>query len=119
MGVKVRCIAPHAGAHGWAHAPAPFHLPDVLAEQTPVTVLRTDGVSLAVLDVQNREWILQHWLVDCGFEFFMDGAWRHESDPAVLCEIERMLDAHATPAMSPEEKSHREWLQSILHRHGH
>jgi hypothetical protein len=94
-------------------------LPDVLADQTPLTVLRTDGVSLTVRDAQNREWILQHWLVDCGFEFFLHGQWRHESDPAVLSEIERMLNADDPAATSPEAIHHREWLRSILERHGH
>jgi hypothetical protein len=75
---------------------------------------------MTVRDAQDREWILQHWLVDCGFDFFLHGQWRHESDPAVLCEIERMLGTDAAAATtSPEAKRHREWLQSILHRHGH
>jgi hypothetical protein len=96
-----------------------LQLPDVLADQTPLTVIRTDGVSLTVQDVQGREWILQHWLVDCGFEFFLQGHWLHESDPAVLCEIERMLGVGGTTATSPEESRYQEWLRSILHRHGH
>jgi hypothetical protein len=82
-------------------------------------VLRADGVSLTVRDIQKREWILQHWLVDCGFEFFLHGKWRHESDPAVLCEIERMLNRDENAPTSPEESRHQEWLRSILQRHGH
>jgi hypothetical protein len=94
-------------------------LPDVLAEQTPLTVIRTDGVSVTVRDAQGREWILQRWLVDCGYEFFVGGHWRHESDPAVLCEIEQMLGTDAAATPSPEANRHREWLRSILKRHGH
>jgi hypothetical protein len=82
-------------------------------------VIRTDGVSVTVRDAQGREWILQHWLVDCGFEFFLEGQWRHESDVAVLCEIERVLGTDAVATPSSEANRHREWLRSILQRHGH
>jgi hypothetical protein len=117
--VNVRSIAPRPGRHGWAHAPAPYQLPDVLADQTPLTVIRTDGISLTVEDAQGREWILQHWLVDCGFEFFLHGRWLHESDTAVLGEIEQILVTNDFPAISPDGVRYREWLKSILRRHGH
>jgi hypothetical protein len=100
-----------------------LHLPDVLADQMPVTVLHTDGVSLTVRDVQGREWVIQKWLVDCGFEFLQDGQWLHESDPVVLTEIERMLGTEdpetPCPYLSPAGIEFRDWLRSILRRHGH
>ncbi|WP_035600525.1 hypothetical protein [Haloferula sp. BvORR071] len=93
-----------------------YKLPEGMADPCEVVIVAWPPGSqdIEVEDTQDRRWTVAHWLVDCGFEFYVGGRWVAESDPRILKRLEASLNRRA--AGYSEEFRRR--AEMILKRYG-
>lgn len=112
----MRSVEKRPGMKGTASSMGGWYkLPDGMQDPCEVTILEC-GPSMQqiiVEDATGRRWSVLHWLVDCGWEFYVGGGWVHESDPRILKRLE--VVAASTDGYSDE---FRETARKILRRNG-
>ena len=93
-----------------------FKLPEGMPNPCEVTIIEVvpEKPEILVEDATGARWSVSHWLVNCGYEFFMNARWVHESDPRVLKRLEASVNRRAA-GYSTE---FRETAERILKRNG-
>ena len=90
----MRAVTKRPGMKGLAESmDGCYALPDSMPDPCEVVVVECPEGSpwVVVRDAHGRRWVIEHWLVDCGYEYRRGGRYVHESNPALLDELHREL----------------------------
>ncbi len=110
----MRAVEKKPGMLGTAESAGGWHnLPEGMPNPCPVKILECGpGIQEILVEGAGRLWMVPHWLVDCGFEFFVAGKWVHESDPRILKRLSQAVNTR-TPGFSTD---FRKMAEKILTR---
>ena len=110
----MRAVTPRPGMKGLAESMSGcYPLPDAMPDPCEVVVIKSppDSQWLLVEDASGRRWEIEHWLVDCGYEYRRGGRYVHESHPDLLDELHRRI-AKGWDAV-PDSSTRAWWIEEM------